>query len=541
MKKTIITTVFGISLLALNAQVNLTTNAEALNFDGVNDYIQLNDPNFGTSDFTIETWIKPNNAAGSSYLITTRTSEDSGGGNWWSLICLNNKAAIELSDAGGIGTYILLTGLPGSIQNGIWSHIAVVRAGLQTKLYVNGTLEATHNDTFLRNFNTGANSLRYGGWVDFNTAYYNGSMDETRLWNIARTQCEINTYKNAEIANNANGLLINNHYNQGLNASNNVSIDSLQDLSGASNTGTLTNFALTGNSSNWVSPGAVISNYTLALPATSTVSVSNNSICLGESATINITGADSYTLSAGLTNGVSFTPTVTSTYTAITTNTLISCTYSNIVTIQVNQPTTNTVTVNGCENYTENSVTYTTSGVYTQTLTNSIGCDSVLTINLTIGNIDATVTQVGNSLSANATGYNYQWIDCNNSNAPINNETSQTYNATSNGNYAVIIASSNCTVTSICYSLTTTGINSIGYINTMISILPNPANQSIQIQGVDFSEGVRIKIISIDGKIMKDEMINQSNISISDLNSGMYFMELTDSEGKTGVTKFIKE
>jgi hypothetical protein len=39
---------------------------------------------------------------------------------------------------------------------------------------------------------------------------------------------------------------------------------------------------------------------------------------------------------------------------------------------------------------------------------------------------------------------------------------------------------------------------------------------------------------------MKDEMINQSNISISDLNSGMYFIELTDSKGKIGVTKFIK-
>jgi uncharacterized repeat protein (TIGR03803 family) len=74
-----------------------------------------------------------------------------------------------------------------------------------------------------------------------------------------------------------------------------------------------------------------------------------------------------------------------------------------------------------------------------------------------------------------------------------------------------------------------------------IKIFPNPANEFIQIQGVDFNEGVRVKIISIDGKIMKDEMINQQNIYVSELNSGMYFMELTDSEGKTGVTKFIKE
>lgn len=87
-------------------------------------------------------------------------------------------------------------------------------------------------------------------------------------------------------------------------------------------------------------------------------------------------------------------------------------------------------------------------------------------------------------------------------------------------------------------------INAVGVteINNKISfnIFPNPASQSIQIQGVDFNVGVHLKIISIDGKIMKDETINQSNITISDLNSGMYFIELTDVKGKTGVTKFIK-
>lgn len=86
-----------------------------------------------------------------------------------------------------------------------------------------------------------------------------------------------------------------------------------------------------------------------------------------------------------------------------------------------------------------------------------------------------------------------------------------------------------------------TSTNSQMDIKYNLNIYPNPANQSIQIQGVDFNEGVRVKIISIDGKIMKDESIHQSNISISDLNSGMYFMEITDKEGKIGVSKFIKE
>jgi len=87
----------------------------------------------------------------------------------------------------------------------------------------------------------------------------------------------------------------------------------------------------------------------------------------------------------------------------------------------------------------------------------------------------------------------------------------------------------------------TTSINSQPDIKYDFSLYPNPANEFIQIQGVDFNEGVRIKIISIDGKIMKDEMINQQNIYVSELNSGMYFMELTDTKGKIGVTKFIKK
>lgn len=86
----------------------------------------------------------------------------------------------------------------------------------------------------------------------------------------------------------------------------------------------------------------------------------------------------------------------------------------------------------------------------------------------------------------------------------------------------------------------TVGIEKLSSSNN-IFIYPNPANQFIQIQGIDFNEGVRVKIISIEGKIMKDEMETQSTINVSNLNTGMYFLELTDNKGKTGVTKFIKE
>jgi gliding motility-associated-like protein len=48
--------------------------------------------------------------------------------------------------------------------------------------------------------------------------------------------------------------------------------------------------------------------------------------------------------------------------------------------------TSNSLTVTTCKGYTLNGYTYTYSGIYTQTITNSGGCDSIITLNLTIDN-----------------------------------------------------------------------------------------------------------------------------------------------------------
>lgn len=47
-------------------------------------------------------------------------------------------------------------------------------------------------------------------------------------------------------------------------------------------------------------------------------------------------------------------------------------------------PTDSTITVGACESYQLNSQTYTTSGTYTQVIPNYLGCDSTITLNLTI-------------------------------------------------------------------------------------------------------------------------------------------------------------
>ena len=64
-----------------------------------------------------------------------------------------------------------------------------------------------------------------------------------------------------------------------------------------------------------------------------------------------------------------------------------------------------------CDSYTWDSITYTSSGIYFNTYTDTSGCDSVHTLNLTIYNSDTTTTIISscnnyiwNGVSYDSTG-----------------------------------------------------------------------------------------------------------------------------------------
>jgi hypothetical protein len=54
------------------------------------------------------------------------------------------------------------------------------------------------------------------------------------------------------------------------------------------------------------------------------------------------------------------------------------------VTVTAGAATASTINATGYSSYTLNEVVYTQSGTYTQTLTNAAGCDSTITLNLTL-------------------------------------------------------------------------------------------------------------------------------------------------------------
>ena len=169
---------------------------------------------------------------------------------------------------------------------------------------------------------------------------FNGALDELRIWKSARTACEINTYKNCEIAGTTANLLANYNFNQGIAGGLNTGQTTLTDASGNGINGTLSTFILSGTTSNWIGLGGVTSGSITPIPTpTVTYSVSPTpTICLGSSVTLT-GGGSNFTSSAwsgGITNATPFVPTASNNYTFTGTNAITGCTSSSVAYIQVN-------------------------------------------------------------------------------------------------------------------------------------------------------------------------------------------------------------
>jgi hypothetical protein len=120
----------------------------------------------------------------------------------------------------------------------------------------------------------------------------------------------------------------------------------------------------------------------------------DQTICQGQSITLNASGATTYSWNNSVTNNSAFTPTATNTYVVVGTD-ANGCQDSDTVNVTVNQNTSSTINQTANNTYTFNGQIYTQSGTYTQVIPNANGCDSTITLNLTINNIG--LDEVGNS------------------------------------------------------------------------------------------------------------------------------------------------
>jgi len=85
-----------------------------------------------------------------------------------------------------------------------WTHIAASYDGSSLKVYVNGTLSGTVANA--SGLPSGADAW-YFGKAASGSNLFPGTMDEIRIWNVTRTQSEIDGNKNAIISASSAGLV----------------------------------------------------------------------------------------------------------------------------------------------------------------------------------------------------------------------------------------------------------------------------------------------------------------------------------------------
>lgn len=208
------------------------------------------------------------------------------------------------------------------------------------------------------------------------------------------------------------------------------------------------------------------------------------------------------------------------------------------VTVSITQPVTFVQTLTLCpdETVTVGSNTYSVPGVFTDSLTTAAGCDSIVITDLYYTTIDVNVTTVDFTLSAdilsNAT---FQWVDCNNGYAPINGATNQSYTATANGSYAVIITWADCSDTSACYAISTIGLSE-NQSPLQVNLFPNPAKTSVTVQSSETIQA--IDVYSIDGTFIK--RTSSTIVQVDELSQGIYLLEITTATRKA-IARLVKE
>jgi len=175
----------------------------ALDFDGINDYVDLGSPsalvNLGQGSYTIEAWIKTSDSNTRQCIV----------GNWdWSY----SAYVLELYSSGQPRMYVYNTGYNAStdydVDDGLWHHIVGVRDfGNDIKIYLDGEEIYSYGSDNEGSFTVPGNTMIARNPESDWALHFDGNIDEVRIWNDVRTQTEIQDNMYNELAGNEDNLV----------------------------------------------------------------------------------------------------------------------------------------------------------------------------------------------------------------------------------------------------------------------------------------------------------------------------------------------
>jgi hypothetical protein len=211
----LISCLFGFILICCNTdnvQVIGTTHpqtVEAIKFNGSTDYVALPSSAFLTSftnRITIEAWIKLEAILGENIISS---------GN-------ENEYAFSVYPSGKLGVTMVEVNPQlnhafigkTSLTTGKWYHVAVSYDGSTEILYVNGILDTAFTTSgnvstnqYTKHITIGAYTWNDGANNIYHSTFIDGTIDELRIWNITRSQTQLQTYMNQELSGSEIGLV----------------------------------------------------------------------------------------------------------------------------------------------------------------------------------------------------------------------------------------------------------------------------------------------------------------------------------------------
>ena len=226
---------------------------KAIDFGGTNAYVTFGAaPGLGASIFTLETWFRRDGAGIATNtgtngvvavpLVAKGMAEAEGGTvdmNYFLGIRSSDNVLVADFEDTATGLNHPVAGTTVIPADGVWRHVAAVYDGTTWRLYLDGVLQTqlvvgafTPQFNSIQHATLGTALNSTGGIGSQTQGFFDGVMDEARIWNYARSAQQIGRGRNYEISS-APGLLGRWGFNTGTGSV-------LADSSGHSINGTVT-------------------------------------------------------------------------------------------------------------------------------------------------------------------------------------------------------------------------------------------------------------------------------------------------------------
>lgn len=165
---------------------------KGLLFDGVNDWVAL--PSFAPgTNWSVEAWVRPDALPSGRHGFAGNFGE----GRDWGIALIEGRFAVIARSGEGFTA-------PSQAEIGRWYHVVGEAQGRVVKLFVDGRFVGTQ--TIVDDYSPSSGSPRLGEEWCCNS-YFDGALDEVRIWNRTLTPEEIINNRNAVLSGTEDGLM----------------------------------------------------------------------------------------------------------------------------------------------------------------------------------------------------------------------------------------------------------------------------------------------------------------------------------------------